>query len=226
MSVPIQIIGGAFEDPQGTRLANGSLVLELNQDAQVNGNTQLCGGLKITVPLDVNGDIQTSIPVFVWPNDVMSPSNTYYTVTGYSQIGQLAWGPNTQQILSSPDPFNVGLWVPNQLFYWNPSIANIIAGVVTVIFSSTPVFNVGFFIFPTFQITLSGNVTGSTLVGASPGDIITFKIIQDGTGGHTFVWPVNVHNAGVVNPAANSVSTQSFVFDGLNAYPIGVIMWS
>lgn len=75
-----------------------------------------------------------------------------------------------------------------------------------------------------FKITLTGNVTSSTLTGATAGQLIVFEIIQDATGGRTFVWPTNVKNAMSITgqaAGANEVSTQMFYYDGTNAYAVG-----
>jgi hypothetical protein len=73
----------------------------------------------------------------------------------------------------------------------------------------------------TFQITLSGNVTASTLSGLTAGAHVTFKIIQDATGSRAFAWPPNVLNAQTVGTAANEIDVQEFFFDGTNCYPTG-----
>lgn len=113
MAIVNQIIGGGFQDSEGNLLANGYLQLQLNQDETVNTSTLICSGLVITVPLDVNGNIVTSPAYSFWPNDLISPSGSFYTVTAFTQSGERVWGPNSQQILSSPSPFDVGAWVPN-----------------------------------------------------------------------------------------------------------------
>src|SRR6185437_1233708 len=92
------------------------------------------------------------------------------------------------------------------------------AGFTTVTFSATPTFDSS--VANTFQITLTGNVTSSTLVNAVAGEILTFIIIQDATGSRSFQWPTNVKTAEVISATANSRSIQSFIFDGTNAYPI------
>jgi hypothetical protein len=46
------------------------------------------------------------------------------------------------------------------------------------------------------------------------------KIIQDGTGGHTFVYPTNVKGGMGISTSANAINTQLFFFDGTNAYAI------
>lgn len=119
----VQITGGNFQDSEGNLLANGYLELELNQDESV-GTSLIAAGLIVTVPLDSNGNVLGTVSV--WPNDQLSPGNSYYTVTGYSTSGQLAWGPNQQQILSSPSPYNIGAWIPNQMQMWNPGVSNLV----------------------------------------------------------------------------------------------------
>lgn len=85
----------------------------------------------------------------------------------------------------------------------------------TVAFSSTPAFDAskGGLQF----ITLTGNVTSSTLVNAVAGEMVAFKVCQDSTGARLFVWPANVKNAAPVPAAASACLNQSFVYDGANA---------
>lgn len=51
------------------------------------------------------------VAVFVWPNDQLNPSNSYYIMDGYTQIGQFAWGPFYGGIFG-PTPFDMGTLVP------------------------------------------------------------------------------------------------------------------
>jgi len=100
-------------------------------------------------------------------------------------------------------------------------VANALFSLVTVSFSATPTFNLSSG--SSFQITLTGNVTSSTLSGGTAGQTFVMKIVQDGTGGRTFVWPTNVLNAmSIAGQAggASEVSTQMFFWDGTNAYAI------
>lgn len=92
---------------------------------------------------------------------------------------------------------------------------------VTTAFSSTPTFT------PTaqfciMQITLSGNVASSTFNAASitANAFITLEIIQDATGGRTFVFPTNFLNAGGVGTSAAQTTIQQFYWDGTNAYAV------
>ena len=88
-----------------------------------------------------------------------------------------------------------------------------------VTFSATPTFSVGGNN-AAFKITLTANVVSSSLSGAVAGNVITFLIVQDGTGGWTFTWPTNVLGAIPVGGAASQVTLQSFFYDGTNAYPV------
>lgn len=95
------------------------------------------------------------------------------------------------------------------------------AGYTTVGFSATPTFTATSNTASSFLITLTGNVTSSTLAGAATGQIITMNVCQDGTGAHTFVPPATVLNMGTIDGTANACSHQTFVFDGSNAQALG-----
>lgn len=108
----VQVIGGNFQDPQGTVVANGYLTLELCSDSQSTSPlAQIVGGLVTKIPLDNNGNIAGTAMVF--PNDTLNPANSCYLVEVFKQDGTRAWkSPQYQQILSSPNPFDVTVWVP------------------------------------------------------------------------------------------------------------------
>jgi hypothetical protein len=120
MPSKVQLIGGVFQDSEGNVLANGYLIMKLNQDENVTGVGQICSGIDITINLDVNGSVSTSPQQFVWGNDQMLPVNSYYRVFGYKSNGQLAWGPNNQQVIGDGGTFDVGTWIPNTVFSWTP----------------------------------------------------------------------------------------------------------
>lgn len=109
MATTVQITGGAFQNAKGDPLDSGYLLFVLSQDAQI-GTQNIAAGRIVNVPLDSNGDVSGTVDV--WPNDLLSPVNTFYMVSAYSEEGQLVWGPNAQQVLSTPSPFDIGVWVP------------------------------------------------------------------------------------------------------------------
>ena len=122
-----QLLGGTFQDCNGSVLAYGYLTLKLSQDGNVSGVGNICSGVTITIQLDANGNVGSSTsptPVadqYVWANSNISPINTYYKVTGYTQGGQRAFGPNNQQVAAGAT-FNVGTWVPNSVISWFPEV--------------------------------------------------------------------------------------------------------
>lgn len=126
----VQIIGGSFQDSEGNLLVNGKLTFTLNQDESVSNIAQLAAGITVVVLLDANGDVLGTLvsdpDTFIWPNDVLTPANSFYMVKGYTSSGQLAWGPNYQQVLSSPSPYNLDSWVPNTLTSWQPPLQNLV----------------------------------------------------------------------------------------------------
>ena len=94
-----------------------------------------------------------------------------------------------------------------------------LGSLTTVAFSATPTFDAS--TAASFKLTLTGNVTSSTLTNAVAGEPINFEICQDATGGRTFVPPANVLNMGTIVSTANACSTQEFWFDGSNAVSSG-----
>lgn len=74
-----------------------------------------------------------------------------------------------------------------------------------------------------FLLTLNQNVTSLALtaVGVTAPGWLTFQITQQSPGSYTFSWPSNVSGGCAVGPAAGSVTTQSFVWNGTNAYAVG-----
>ena len=87
----------------------------------------------------------------------------------------------------------------------------------TVAFSATPIFDAS--TASTFKLTLTGNVTSSTLTNAMAGEPLAFEICQDATGGRTFVPPTNVQGWLPIASAASACSLEVFYFDGTNAQP-------
>jgi hypothetical protein len=86
-----------------------------------------------------------------------------------------------------------------------------------VTFSATPAFAFGSGE-TTFEMTLTGNVTSSTVSGASAGQNSTFILCQDATGSRTFVWPSSFHGAMTIGTTASKCNVQTFAYDGTTYY--------
>lgn len=83
-----------------------------------------------------------------------------------------------------------------------------------VTFSATPTFDAS--ASGSFTMTLTGNVTSSSVTNPTTGQMITFILKQDATGSRTFAWPSNFKGASNIGPDANVYSVQSFIYDGAN----------
>lgn len=91
-----------------------------------------------------------------------------------------------------------------------------------VTFSATPTFTAASQD-QLFTLTLTGNVTSSTLVmtGLPVPSLVSFELTEDATGGRTFVWPPNVFGPTSIASTPNSVTFVQFLWDGTNAREIG-----
>jgi hypothetical protein len=121
-----QLLGGSFQTPTGSPLANGTLRFHLSQDCLVPSVGTICSGIDIIIQLDSQGNVASSISTpaaanqFVWSNLAMSPQNNFYRVTGFTSQGQRAFGPNNQQV-GSGATFNLDAWLPNTVISWFPA---------------------------------------------------------------------------------------------------------
>lgn len=211
--------GGNFQLGGGGPVANGSVVLTLSNPSATITATGGAATPQYTINLDANGNIPTGTQVL--GNNELSPAGTFYT----AQVFTLANGGGTQVGTSStwivgPSAPYAGTLYPNVLVLPPVSFSGpLICPEVAVAFSATPNFNAA--LGSTFKITLTGNVTSSTLTGAVAGQIIIFEITEDGTGGRTFAWPTNVKNPQSIDTTAGAKNVQAFIYDGANAYPLG-----
>lgn len=101
-----------------------------------------------------------------------------------------------------------------------PRGAALVGGLTPVPFSATPAFNA--LNTSGFLMTLTGNVTSSTLTNLGVGQFVAFEFVQDATGGRTVVFPANVINPQAPDPTPNAKTFQlMWSPDGINLYPLG-----
>lgn len=93
-----------------------------------------------------------------------------------------------------------------------------IAGRVEVPFSRSPDFDLA--AGSVQSMTLKGDVADSSLLNISDGQVVTFVICQDATGGKAFTWPRNVKGGMVVGSTPGSCSAQPFIGDGTKLYAV------
>jgi hypothetical protein len=60
-------------------------------------------------------------------------------------------------------------------------------------------------------IHMRSNVTSARVTNIAPGELYTFVITQDATGGHVMNWPSNCINAAQIDPTPNSTTVQNFI---------------
>lgn len=171
---------------------------------------------QVTTP----GDIPytgTALSVPLWGNDAITPPGTYYAISildaakNVLQTGAYVFtGSGTIDLTAVSPTF------PS----YSPSV---MGSLVTQAFAATETFDCTLVDGPiTFDLTLTGDVTSSVALSPFAGQLVTFIISQNNAGNHAFTWPTTVKNAGIINPAANSITTQTFVARANgNLYPIG-----
>jgi hypothetical protein len=85
-----------------------------------------------------------------------------------------------------------------------------VSRLVLVPYSATPVFDAS--LGSGFEITLTGNVSSSSIVNLIPGQRLIFVVKQDGTGGRTFVPPSSVPMS-PISTTAGKTNIQAFLVD-------------
>lgn len=97
-------------------------------------------------------------------------------------------------------------------------LAPFVRGQITMPFTATPDLDASRA--AVFVMTLTANVTSSTLSKATDGQPIRVVLKQDGVGARTFVWPTNMKGTMVISAGINTVSAQEFVYEKAsgNAY--------
>lgn len=213
----ITLTNGNVQNVSALAQPLGSMSMQLSQDAVVIAAPFgfVAGSIPVRFRFDAAGNLLGSCKVY--SNAELSPA-TQYLVNFYDQNGSRI---NTNPVIwqfSNPSGavIDIGTIVPAaQGVISVPSPFSF----QTVAFSATAAFvgisNTNM----VFQITLTGNVTAPTLSGLTAGAKVTFILIQDGAGGHSFTWPTNVQNASTIETTPNARDIQEFIFDGANAYP-------
>lgn len=96
-----------------------------------------------------------------------------------------------------------------------PGVFSEIAGTIDQMsYAASPVFNAG--AYTVFTMTLTGDVSSSTVSGGLTSQFIQFNICQDSAGEHTFVWPTNFVNAPSIPSPASTCASPMFFYDGSN----------
>ncbi len=62
------------------------------------------------------------------------------------------------------------------------------------------------------RLVLTENVTSSTIASGADGQRLCINLVQDGTGGRTFVWPSNMLGTMTIGTTADKRNQQCFVY--------------
>lgn len=82
----------AFQLANGTAVSNGRVVINLSKDATATTGP-IAAKIKVSVKLDINGEITSTPPPQFWPNSELEPEDTYYIYQVYNGDGQPITGP-------------------------------------------------------------------------------------------------------------------------------------
>jgi hypothetical protein len=214
--------GGNFQSG-GIPVANGSVVLTLSNPTATIISTGGAATPVYILNLDANGNLPAGTQVL--GNNELTPGATFYTAQVWSGANGTGTLISTATWVVGPSAAYSGTLYPNVMVL--PPVSFTGAAVIpsiSVAFSATPTFTAT--LASKFKITLTGNVTSSTLAGPIADQILIFEITQDGVGGHTFAWPANVLNPNPIAGAALAAGkrfTQMFQWDSTTskAVPLG-----
>lgn len=152
-------------------------------------------------------------------NDDIAPAGTYYTVTIRDDNGDIVQV-NAYRFLNTPPNYDLNLIDPYDPNQPPPPLPPLITNLLLVIPAADNMVFDGS-ASTAFKTTLPGNVTNATFPNMHSGQLYTFIIVQDATGGWNFVWPGNVFNADPVSKKPNCTTIQTFVADEFgNLYAI------
>jgi hypothetical protein len=155
-----------------------------------------------------NEDTAGEFDVWLYSNDIIEPAGTYYVFTFNDDNGD-AVQCNAYRFIGSGS-FDLSALAPYDPNQPPPALPPLVTNLLMLVpFSPTPVFPGD--TYTTWAITLSAEVTSSTLTGQVAGNLYTFIIAQNSTGGYPFAWPAAVINESSINPMPNSLTIQTFV---------------
>lgn len=154
----------------------------------------------------------TSTPLSTYTDASGAVPNTNPVILDATGQASVWLPPSIPYKLRLLDAKGVQQWVVDNIELGGGSGSGMGLGLETVPYSATPVFDAT--TAQGFKITLNGDVTSSSFINGIDGPaMVFFRIVQDGAGGHAWVWPSNVRGGGTPSPAAYITSIQAFAVD-------------
>lgn len=163
----------AFTDPQNNPLANGLLILDLNQASEVSSGGGQVAPMRVAITLDSSGKIPANTSVFA--NDELNPSGTAYRAKLYNSNLSLVADFGFWSIVGA-SPIDLSQEVATSL-----NVAYPTAGLLNVAgtWTATQTFNSG------KLVATSPTLTSPTINGTPTGTGIATIVGKKGTGNGT-----------------------------------------
>lgn len=176
---------------------------------------------RITDTADIPVDSSGAFTFNVYGNDLISPAGTYYAVTIRDDNGDIAQI-NAYRFLSTTPTYDLDLIDPYDPNQPPPPLPPLITNMLQIVgLQPSNSWDCDGGNYLSFKI----NATQNGLIDiqyVSPGNLYTFIVVQDATGGRQVTWAANILNAAPVNPMPNGITVQTFVCDDQNnLYAIG-----
>lgn len=164
----------AFTDPQNNPLANGLLILDLNQASEVSSGGGQVAPMRVAITLDSSGKIPANTSVFA--NDELNPSGTAYRAKLYNSNLSLVADFGFWSIVGA-SPIDLSQEVATSL-----NVAYPTAGLLNVAgtWTATQTFNSG------KLVATSPTLTSPTINGTPTGTGIPTITIKKGSGGGNY----------------------------------------
>jgi hypothetical protein len=160
--------------------------------------------------IDVDAGSGGAFSIDVPGNDKIAPPTTYYTITVKDDNGDVIQV-NAYVFLES-DNYDLSTALPfDPTLPMMPLPPLIIDEINVVPASDTMTFDGSDL--TTFKTVLHSNVLHATWPNMVPGNLYTFIILQDATGGWQFSWGATVHNGTMIKQNPNGQTVQTFVAD-------------
>lgn len=212
-------VTGTLDTILGSQAENGKVEVALcgygSRVPRMNGVALAARVTEDDVTVDASGHFSFTVT----GNEDIAPAGTYYTVTIKDDNGDIVQV-NAYRFLNTPPTYDLNLIDPYDPNQPPPPLPPLITNLLLIL----PAADVMAFDgskSTAFKTTLPGSVTNATFPNMASGQLYTFIIVQDATGGWNFVWPANVHNAARVCHDPNSTTVQTFVADEFgNLYAI------
>lgn len=148
--------------------------------------------------------------IIFYSNRLITPEGTYYTVTIKDSNGDIVQV--DAYVFPSSGTFDLTTLSPFDPSISPPSIPPLIFNQLQILGAADDMVFDGAN-YTAFKTTLGGDVTQPIMENMVPGNLYTFIIVQDGGGGHRFLWPPSTRNGALIDPRPNATTIQTFVCD-------------